>query len=256
MPAPRSTSRASRARWPKASGARAKSSLLAPRARRWTVSVKRRRGLVFPDDADDDALHDDVALVEAQRLQRVVGGLQPDPPTGLAVESLDRGAFSVDERDHRLAGVGLVSLLNDDIVAVLDVLVDHRVAANLQDIAATAPGQELVGYRDGLVAGHGFDGGTGGDEPEQRQLGRAGLALGGHDLDRGTLIVGAPDVALALEIREMLVHRGQRLEPKLAGDFLEARGVPLLSEVFRNEVEDLALAPRDRHTGSRRFTEP
>src|SRR2546425_4322607 len=32
------------------------------------------------------------------------------------------------------------------VIAVLDVLVDHRVAANLQDVAASAPRQQLVWY--------------------------------------------------------------------------------------------------------------
>src|SRR2546422_5355307 len=59
-----------------------------------------KRPLVFPDDADDHALHDDVALVEPQGRQRVVGRLQPDPPAGLAVKAFDRGAFSMDERSE------------------------------------------------------------------------------------------------------------------------------------------------------------
>src|SRR3954471_10082545 len=115
-------SRGSRARSPKGLGARAKSWRRAPRGRRLTCFVKRL--LVFPDDADDDALHDDVALVHAERLHRVVRRLQPDPATGLAVVALHRGTLSMDQRDHGLAGVGLVPLLNDDVVAVLDVLVD------------------------------------------------------------------------------------------------------------------------------------
>ena len=95
----------------------------------------------------------------------------------------------------------------------------------------------------------------GGDESEQRQLGGARLAFGRDDLDGPTLVVRAPDVSLALEIGEVLVNRRERLEPELAGDLLETRGVPLLFEVFGDVIEDLALAPRDRHGCSRRFTE-
>src|ERR1043166_7780673 len=101
MPARRSTSPESRAPSRKASAARARSLRLAPRGRRSTACAKRR--LEFPDDSDADALHDDVALVDAQRLHRIVGGLQPDPAAGLAVKPFDRGTLSVDERDHRLA---------------------------------------------------------------------------------------------------------------------------------------------------------
>src|SRR5205809_1088607 len=82
--------------------------------RRWIVCAKRL--LVFPDDADDNALHDDVPLVQAERLHRVIRRLEPDPAAGLAVEPLDRGPLTMDERDHRLAGIGLVALLHDDIV--------------------------------------------------------------------------------------------------------------------------------------------
>src|SRR6266705_1651792 len=65
--------------------------------------------LIFPDDADHHALDDDVALVEPQRLHFLVRRLQPDPPTGLAVEAFDRGPFTMDERNHGLAGFGLVA---------------------------------------------------------------------------------------------------------------------------------------------------
>src|SRR5437667_17829 len=145
---------------PKGSAARVKLWRRAPRARPSIGCGKRR--LVFPDDPDHHSLDDDIPLVETQRLERIVGRLQPDPPTGFAVEAFHRGALSMDQCDHGLAGVGLI----------------------------------------------------------------------------------------------VFVDRGQRLEPELAGDLLEARGVPLFLEVFRDVIEDLALAPRDRHTGSRRFTEP
>src|SRR2546425_8168673 len=214
-----------------------------------------KRPLIFPDDTDHHALDDDVALVEAQRLHLVVGRLQPDPAAGLAVEPFHGGAFTMDERDHGLAGVGLVAFLNDDVVAILDVLVDHRVATHLQDVAAPAPRQELVRHRDRLVTRHRFDGRTGRDKSEQRQLGGAGLTLGRDDFDRPALVMRAPDVPFALEIGEVLVNRRQRLEAKLAGNFLETGGVALLVDVLPDVVQDLALAPRDRHNGSRRYTE-
>src|SRR5436309_3612468 len=249
----RSTWRALPARSPKASAGRAKSSR---RARRGPRSIGYGRPLlIFPDDADHHALDDDVALVEPQRLHFLVGRLQPDPPTGLAVEAFDRGPFPMDERNHGLAGVGLAAFLNDDVVAVLDVLVDHRVAAHLQDVAASAPRQELVRHGDRLVTGDRFDRSTSGDKSEQRELGGAGLALGRNDFDRPALVMGAPDVPFALEIGEVLVNRRERLEAKLAGDFLEAGGVPLLFDVLPDVVQDLALAPSDWHSSSRRYTE-
>src|SRR5262245_31953899 len=106
MRARRSTSRESRRRSRRESAGRAKWLPRAPPGPRSTGCAKRR--LVFPDDADDDALDDDVALVQTERLHRLVGGLEPDPAAGLAVEALDGGPFAMDERDDGLAGVGLV----------------------------------------------------------------------------------------------------------------------------------------------------
>src|SRR6266550_594846 len=244
----RSTWRELPARSPKASAGRGKSWRRARRGPR--SNGYGRRLLIFPDDADHDALDDDVALVEPQRLHLVVRRLQPDPPAGLAVEPLHRGPFTMDERNHGLTGVGLVAFLNDDVVAVLDVLVDHGVAAHLQDVAAAAPRQELVRHGDRLITRDRFDGCARSDQPEQRQLGGAGLALGRDDFDRPALVVRAPDVAFALEIGEVLVNRRERLEAELAGNFLEAGGVPLLFDVLSDVVQDLALAPRHRHIRS------
>src|SRR5229473_2963434 len=184
--------------WPKGSAGREKWLRRAPRVRRSIGCV--RRALVFPDDADHDAL-------------------------------------------------------NDDVVSILDVFVDHGVPAYLEHVAAPAPRQQLVGDGNRYVVRHCLDRMSGGDEPEQRQLGGAGLTFGRDDFDGPALVVRAPDVSLAFEVGEVLVYRRERLKPELARDLLEARGVPLLFEVFGDVIEDLALAPRDRHGCSRRFTE-
>src|SRR5438874_3243824 len=163
-------------RWLKASAARARWWRRAPRERRSIGCAKRR--LVFPDDADDDALDDHIAFVEPQRLQRVVGGLQPDPAARLTIEAFDRGTFSMDEGDHGLPGVGLVAFLNDDVIPILDVFVDHGVPAHLEHIATPAPRQQFVRDSNGFVACHRLNRVPGGDESEQRQLRGAGLAFG------------------------------------------------------------------------------
>jgi hypothetical protein len=59
--------------------------------------------------------------------------------------------------------------------------------------------------------------------------------------------MGPADVPFTFQIGEVLVHRGEGVKPELAGDFLEARSVPLGIEVSRYEVEDFALAARNRH---------
>src|SRR5207245_3115449 len=171
----------------------------------------RRRRLVLPDHPDHYALHDDIALVHPQRAHGGVRGLESDPAARLAVEPFHRGAGAVHERHHGLAIVGLVTFVHDDEIAVLDVLVDHRLAADLEHVAAAAARNELVGHGDRFVPAHGLNGLARRYEPEQRQLGGAGLPLGRHDFYGPALVVGAADVAFALEVGEMLVHGGQGL---------------------------------------------
>jgi len=65
------------------------------------------------------------------RLHRFVGWLQTDV-VFLLVEALERHII-VDHRDHPFAVGGGRLLLDDDVVAVLDMAFDHGVAAHLQD---------------------------------------------------------------------------------------------------------------------------
>src|SRR6266481_15458 len=131
--------------------------------------------LVLPDDAYHYALHHDIALVDTQRRHGWVGGLEPDPPARLPIEPLDRSTRALHQRDHRLAVVGLVALVDHDEVAVLDVLVDHRLTADLQYVAPTTAGDQLVGHRDRVRAADRFDGRAGGHQAVQRQIGGADL---------------------------------------------------------------------------------
>src|SRR5690348_5333640 len=85
-------------------------------AKRWNGCAAR---LVPPDDAHDDSLNRDVALVETQRRHGGIRRLEPDPPSRLPIESLDGGARALHQRDHGLAVVGLVALVHHDKIAVL-----------------------------------------------------------------------------------------------------------------------------------------
>jgi hypothetical protein len=62
--------------------------------------------------------------------------------------------------------------------------------------------------------------------------------------------VRAPDEALPLEVRQVLVHGREGLKPKLLGDLLEARRVALALDMLRDEIEQFALTARKRHTHS------
>src|SRR5690349_18421433 len=101
--------------------------------------LRRCGGSVPPNDAHHCALDDHVALIDPQRRHRGVGGLQADPAAGLAIVALDRGAGARDLGDDHLPVVRRIALVHDDVVAVLDLLVDHRLAADLQHVAAAAP---------------------------------------------------------------------------------------------------------------------
>src|SRR5207249_2083372 len=92
-----------------------------------------------------------LAIPDATALHGGVRGLEPDPAAGFAVEPFHCGAGTLHERDDGLAAVGLVALVHDDEVAVLDVLVDHRLPADLEHVAAAAAGDELIRNGDGVV---------------------------------------------------------------------------------------------------------
>src|SRR5712692_3797400 len=89
------------------------------RRARWCAPARRAPrssgcgapALAFPNDAHDDALDHDVALVHAQRRHGGVGGLEPDPAPWLAIEALHGGARALHQGDHGLAVVGLVALV-------------------------------------------------------------------------------------------------------------------------------------------------
>src|ERR687891_728120 len=117
-------SQASRPSWtnaaakPKASWNRSKCTVI------WSLEL--------PHQADDDALDPDVAGRDADRLHGGVRRLEPDHlPFG--EEALERGVVA-DQGDHHLAGLGDVAAEHDDEVAVVDPLLDHRVAHHAQDV--------------------------------------------------------------------------------------------------------------------------
>src|SRR5438094_7139734 len=82
-------------------------------------------------DADHDA-HDAHALGRHHEGQHVrVRGLEAKPPVVLPAEAL-HGNAPVDLRHHRLADIGCLARLDDQVVAVADALVDHRGAARAE----------------------------------------------------------------------------------------------------------------------------
>ena len=159
----------------------------------------------------------------------------------LAIELLQRDVGAVEQRDHHLAVVGGAAILDDDVVAVADLLVDHRVALDAQDVGV-ALADEIFGHRDRFAADDRFDRPAGGDIAEQRQFDRAAAEARRDQLDRAAAVPGALDEALFLQVGEVLVDRGERREAEAAADFLEARRVAVLLDEIVEVVEDLPLA--------------
>src|SRR5215210_3760532 len=99
---------------------------------------------VLPEDADDDSPHPHVLFVHVDRLHRAVGGLQADGASALPVELLEGGVLAAEERDHHLAVARGLAVLDDDVVAVADLLLDHGVALDLKDVCAP-PAEHVLG---------------------------------------------------------------------------------------------------------------
>jgi len=115
-------------------------------------------------------------------------------------------------------------------------LLDHRVAADLQHVVVPATLHEGIGNRERLLMRDRLDRHTGRHGAEQGKLDRARRHLVRQDLDRAALVVRALDVALPLEIAQMLVDGRERVVVEVVGDLLEAWGVALLFRVERQIV--------------------
>src|SRR3954468_2749209 len=147
--------------------------MAAPRPTPRLAPVTSAAGIsVLPHHSDDDALDLYLIGIDEDRLHRGVGRLQADLVAGVAVELLERDVRAADQRDHHLAVVGALAILDHDEVAVADLLVDHRIAADAEDVGV-ALADEVFGHREGFVRGDRFDRQAGGDIAEQRQLDRA-----------------------------------------------------------------------------------
>ena len=174
------------------------------------------------------------------RLHRGVRRLQADVPL-LAIELLQRDVGAVEQRDDHLAVVGGPAILDDDVVAVADLLVDHRVALDAQHVGV-ALADEILGHGDRLAADDRFDRRAGGDVPEQRQLDRPAAEARRDQLDRPAPVPRALDEALFLQVGEVLVDGGERRQAEAPADFLQARRVAVLLDEIVEVIEDFPLA--------------
>ena len=80
---------------------------------------------------------------ENHRLHLGISGLQTNLPSGLAVETLERGFIAANQGDDDFAGIGHLRLLDDHEIAVQDVIVHHGIAFHAKYIVIL-PARELA----------------------------------------------------------------------------------------------------------------
>lgn len=204
-----------------------------------------RNSGVFSEDAEDLALNAHVGCCSVDRGHLLVRGLKADHGA-LAVKALEGGVSSVDQGDDDLALTSRAGTLDQDVVAIDDVFVSHRVAADFkgEDLAVT----DDVAQRDGLGGFDGFDGLARGDAAKQGQAVVAFLTdAGGQHVDRTAAIMRALEEALVLQIGDVLVNSRERVEAETGGDLLVGGGVSVLDCERGEKVDYFFLSPGDSH---------
>src|SRR5262249_24216826 len=180
------------------------------------------RSAVAPHQADHHSANGDVVRRLHYRLHRRVGRLQPNHPIRLAIELFDGRIAAADQRDDGLAVVGAVAALDDDVVAVANAVLDHRIALDPQAERVVAA-HEILGHADSLAILDCLDRTARGNLAKQLKMGDQGLLRLGRDLQRAAVIVLAGNETLELEIAEMLVNGRERREPEVLTDLGERR---------------------------------
>ena len=126
----------------------------------------------------------------------------------------------------------------DDKVAVVDVVVDHRLPADPQDECVAAAAGELAGdgHRFGLVLER-VDRLTGRDLPDDRRgYDAAAERAGDRERPRARGVLREP--AFLLELGEVVVDRRRRGEPDGLGDLAHRRRVTPFRDALPDEREN------------------
>src|SRR5262245_26572739 len=110
--------------------------------------------LVLTHYADDDTLDLHLIGIREDRLHRGIRRLKADLSAGIAIELLQRDIGAAQQSDDHLAVVRRLSILDDDEIAVANLLVDHRIAPHAQHVRVALPDQ-ILGHGDGYVRSHG-----------------------------------------------------------------------------------------------------
>jgi hypothetical protein len=112
------------------------------------------------------------------------------------------------QRHHGLAGLRGLLLFDQDDVAVVDAVLDHGIAPHPEREALPAPEQALR-HLDPVRHFHRLDRSARGHQAQERQRHRGPAML--LEAERPLLArPGRAQIALALELLQVLVHRAQR----------------------------------------------
>src|SRR5688572_16138165 len=189
-----------------------------------------------------DALALDLHVARVDRRHGRVRWLETDPVLLLEI-ALQGGRAVVEERDDDVTVTRDALRLDDDVIAVLDVVIDHRFAPNAQHervVLRAELGRQR--HRLALVLVR-EDTATGGDLAIERGLDQG---LRGPDHPREAQRARARRLLLEFaglfELREVVVDGRGRGEPDGLRDLAHARRIPVLGGVRADERED-ALSP-------------
>src|SRR5215212_706910 len=203
--------------------------------------------LQVADDRDDLALDPELVRIDEDRLHRGVRGLESDP-VALSVQPLQgRGAarrrlLAHQQRYHDVAVLGRLLGTNHHQVAVVDQILDHRLALDLERVAAVrhrpdAHLQEIV------VLLHRLDRLTSGNPPHDRDPdgGRSGgRHLPDHAEPARDFAVAA-DQPAPFERPQVVVDHRRRRDADRLPDLADARRIAVVGGVLHHELKNLLL---------------
>lgn len=159
---------------------------------------------VGAEDADQDALDFDV-FVDIDGIHGGIGGLQAHA-AAFFEETFESGLAVVEQGDDDFTITGLLATFDDDVIAILNVVFDHGVALDAQDVGAVAGVEE--GFEiEGFAIFDGFDGLAGGDGADDREAGGFGFVRQLHrrrDLQRASPVVRPQYKGLSLQSLDVL----------------------------------------------------
>lgn len=188
---------------------------------------------------DDDSLNLHILFSGEDRLHLLVRGLEAYLPVGLTEEPLQR-RLALNQCRHHLTVLGVLATMDDDEVAVMNSVVDHRASVHTKDEVLPLL-RERFGNGNDLVARQHLDGTACRDPPVQRNLDRSrNSGFIGHD--ERTALVPSPDQnPLLHEESDVLLKCSERGVTESLADFsLSGRDSPVVA-IAPDEIDDFLL---------------